>query len=161
MGSGKTEVGKRLAEKLGWNFIDTDDIIEKTDGRKIPEIFQIKGEKYFRKLESQTIETLQTYRNFVISTGGGIVLKKENAAGLKSVGPLVLLAVDPKTAFERLAGVKNRPLIDVDDPEEKIREILEYRTPIYNAVADYVIDTNNLSIDQVVYEILEELNSNG
>lgn len=158
MGSGKTEVGKRLAENLSWNFIDTDTIIEKAEKMSIADLFAKKGEPYFRDLETKTIATLQSYHNFVISCGGGMVLKKGNVADLKKIGPLVLLAVDSKTVVARLKGATNRPLINVANPEEKINEILTERIPIYNAAADFVIDTTNLSVDQVVHEILEELN---
>ena len=158
MGSGKTEVGKQLAQNLGWNFIDTDTIIEKTEKKSIADIFANPGEKYFRELESKTIATLADYSNFVISTGGGIILKQENVTTLKSMGPLVLLAVKPAVVIKRLRGDKSRPLINTADSASKIKEILRKRTPIYNSVADLVIDTTNLSIDQVVHEVLEELN---
>ena len=158
MGSGKTEVGQRLAANLNWNFIDTDTIIEKAEKMSIADIFAKRGEQYFRDLETKTVATLQNYHNFVISCGGGMVLKKVNVDGLKKVGPLILLAVDSKTVVARLKGVTNRPLINVADPTSKINEILKERTPIYNAAADFVVDTTNLSVDQVVHEILEELN---
>ncbi|NQU18177.1 MAG: shikimate kinase [Candidatus Saganbacteria bacterium] len=154
MGSGKSEIGRRLASRLSMSFLDTDTLIEKTENSKISEIFEKKGEEYFRDLETKVIKTLGDYEKFVFATGGGMILRSENVKMLKELGPLILLWAGPEIIFERLRHSKNRPLIQ-GEKENKIRKILEERTPIYNQAADFKIDTSKLSINQAVEEIVE------
>ena len=156
MGTGKSTVGKKIAERLGFSYIDTDEVIEKTEKKKISEIFNEYGEKYFRDLETEVIKTLQDYDHFIIATGGGMVLRDENVKMLKALGPLVLLYTNPDVIFERIKSVQNRPLIE-EDKLDKIKEILKQRDPIYSKVADFKVDTSLLAIDEVVDIILKEL----
>src|SRR3989339_1091844 len=155
MGTGKSTVGKKIAERLGFSYIDTDEVIEKTEKKKISEIFNEYGEKYFRDLETEVIKTLQDYDHFIIATGGGMVLRDENVKMLKALGPLVLLYTNPDVIFERIKSVQNRPLIE-EDKLDKIKEILKQRDPIYSKVADFKVDTSLLAIDEVVDIILKE-----
>src|SRR3990167_4969688 len=107
MGTGKSEVGKKLAAELGINYLDTDELIEKTEKQRISEIFKPKGEEYFRDLETKVLKTLQDYDNFVISAGGGIILREENVKSLKNIGPLILLWAEPEVIHERIKGEKH------------------------------------------------------
>lgn len=157
MGVGKSEVGRILSSRLKMNFIDTDNIIEGAEGIKISEIFEKKGEPYFRDLETKVITTLHDYDNFVISTGGGIVLREENVKMLKEIGPLVLLASSPDAIYGRLKDEKDRPLLRSEDKMKNIKDILEKRTPIYNKVSDFSVDTSKLSPEQVAEEIVKWL----
>ena len=97
MGTGKSAVGHLLASELKLDYLDTDQLIEQTEDRTIAEIFESDGEPYFRGVETEVLETLQDYDNFVLSTGGGMVLKAENVAILKTIGPVILLQADPAT----------------------------------------------------------------
>jgi len=160
MGSGKSEVGHKLAGRLKMKYIDTDEVIEKSEKRSISDIFRTDGEEYFRKLECEVLKTLDDYEGFVISTGGGMILRQENVKMLKELGPLVLLWADADVVCKRLAKAENRPLIE-GDREKKIKEILEFRTPIYNEAADLKVDTSRLSTDEAVEEIVKYAENKG
>lgn len=159
MGSGKSAVGHLLAEELKLNFLDTDELIENTEGRKISEIFKADGEEYFRDLETEVIKTLQDYDNFVLSTGGGMVLREENVSLLKSMGPVILLWAEPEVIYERVKSGTHRPLLQVEEPFEEIKKRLDYRTPFYRKAADYTIDTSKLSPEEITKDILQWLKS--
>jgi len=155
MGSGKTVVGHELAQKLGFEYLDTDELIEKQSSTSISQIFSEKGEEHFRELETQVLQDLKSKDKLVISTGGGMVLKPENVKILKGIGSLVLLWANPEKIYSRVKDEPHRPLLKVEDPKAKIEEILKFREPIYKKVADLVVDTSNLSVEQVVEEILK------
>ena len=159
MGVGKTVVGKKLAKQLGLKYIDTDDLIEKMKKRSIKDIFKKKGEPYFRDLETEVLKTLQEYDNFVISTGGGIVMREENVKILKGIGPLVLLWAEPEVVYERIKEEKQRPLLQVPDPREEINKILARRKPVYQGAADFMADTSSLKVEEAVKEIVQWLKS--
>ena len=159
MGAGKTAVGQALARELVLDYLDTDELIEKTAQKTISKIFAENGEERFRELETEVLKTLTDYDNFVISTGGGIVLRDENVALLKEIGPLVLLWAEPKVIFERISCEHHRPLLKVADPLAEINKILKIREPIYRQVADQIIETGALNISQVVEEIKQWLKS--
>lgn len=157
MGTGKTEVGKRLAERLSNDFLDTDELIEKSEGKKISDIFKDNGEEYFRNLETEVIETLQDYENYVLSTGGGIVLRDENVRLLKEIGPIVLLTARDDVILSRVSDKDDRPLLEQGDKAEKIKELLAKRALIYKAAADYTVDTSDKSVDNIVEEIINHV----
>ncbi len=159
MGSGKSAVGHRLARELKMDYLDTDELIEKTEKMSINDIFAQKGEPYFRDLETEVVRTLSDYDNFVISTGGGMVLREENVRMLKGIGPLVLLWAEPDTVYQRVREHEHRPLLNVPDPKAEIKRILESRTPVYKRVADHVVNTSKLNVDECVEEITEWLRS--
>jgi shikimate kinase len=159
MGSGKSAVGHKLAKELGMDYLDTDEVIEKTEKTSINDIFSKKGEDYFRNLETEVIKTLVDYDNFVISTGGGMVLRQENVKMLKEIGPLVLLWTGPEAVYQRVKSETHRPLLNVSDPRAAIKKILDYRTPIYNRVADLKVDTSKLNVDEAVEGIKAWLKS--
>ena len=154
MGTGKTAVGEALAERLDWDYIDTDDLIEEKAGKSIPSIFTEDGEPHFRDLETAVINKLEEKKNSVIATGGGAVLREENMNNMKRAGIVVCLEASPEVIFERTRKFTHRPLLQVPDPMAKIREMLEFRHPYY-AKAPHSIDTSKLTIDEVVEKIIE------
>jgi shikimate kinase len=152
MGTGKSAVGKLVAEKLGWQFFDTDEIIEQETGSKISEIFAKKGELYFRELETKTIKLLTVLDKTVISCGGGVVLKAENMDELEKCCLIICLTAGPEIILERTKG-SSRPLLSVKEPLLKIKEMLKTREPFYKR-AKFTIDTSKLSVQDTVKEII-------
>lgn len=159
MGAGKTAVGRLLASGLKLDYLDTDQLIEQTAGRTIAEIFKTDGEEAFRRLETEVLKTLQDYDNFVLSTGGGIVLRAENVALLKEIGPVVLLRASAEVLYRRIKDEKHRPLLDVPDPQAEVRKILARREQSYDQAADHIVETSNLTPAGVAKEISEWLRS--
>jgi shikimate kinase len=156
MGSGKTAVGRILAEKLDVEFVDMDDLIEKEQKMSISEIFSRFGEKRFRELEKEMAGRASQGKSQVIATGGGVVLSSENMANLKKDGIIIWLAVSPEAVLRRTHSDESRPLLHVSLPGKKIRELLEFREPFYSK-ADFKIETSDCSVDGVVEQILNLL----
>jgi len=154
MGVGKTEVGRALAAALGMDYLDTDSMIESEEKRSISDIFSNDGEEYFRNLETGILKKLSGTKGHVVATGGGMVLREENVKMLKAMGPLVLLKSSPEIIEKRLVRSKNRPLINVKDRGARIRQMLDKRNPIYDNVADFSVDTSELSVSDAVKTIL-------
>ena len=152
MGTGKTSVGIRLAETLGMSFVDTDDLIEKDSGMIISDIFSKMGEDYFRDLESKVAEKISKLENQVVATGGGIVKREKNIENLKKTGVIFCLDASPEIILQRTSGYAHRPLLQVDDPISRIRDLLKEREPLY-AKADYRIDASELTVEQVADKI--------
>jgi shikimate kinase len=155
MGTGKSVVGKALAKKLGWEFFDTDSMIEAETGVSISEIFARRGEPYFRDLETETIRLLCLLEKTVISCGGGAVLRPENMEELESSSVIICLTATPEIIFERVKNDVNRPLLQGNDPQKKIRELLEQRKEQYKR-CHIMIDTGPLSIEATVEKILND-----
>jgi len=153
MGTGKTVVGKRLAQRLNMEYVDVDELIEQQEGKKISDIFAEDGEPYFRKVEKKITRQVSGFENAVIATGGGVVLDEENIRNLKTKGVLICLSAQPEVILERTKSSVRRPLLNVADPEEKIAALLNKRAPLY-AKADYTIDTSCLSIEEVVEKVI-------
>lgn len=152
MGTGKTEVGKALAEKLGYEFLDTDELIEKRVGLKISEIFEKFGEPYFRKIESEVVEDVSKLNKKVISTGGGVVLKSENMENLSKNSIIINLRASPEEIYNRLKDKDDRPLLKKDDVLGEIKKLLEVRKKFYER-CDYYIDTDGLTTQEVVEKV--------
>lgn len=150
MGSGKTVVGKNVAEKLGMNFVDTDEEIAKREGKSIAEIFVQNGEDYFRTLENKVLNDLLSAENTVVSLGGGIAAKKENHNTLKRIGRVILLDCGIKETLKRIKNDKTRPLAV---GEKEIINLYNKRKPLYEEVADLIADSGE-DINKTVQTIL-------
>lgn len=156
MGTGKTAVGRVLAERLSRKFVEMDQLIEKQENKEIKDIFAENGQDYFRKLESQLLKKLSSQSNLVVSCGGGIVCNQDNLDILQNTGYVFSLSASPNSIFERIKGSNHRPLLNGTDPLEKIKELLETRKLFYEK-AGIKIDTNNLSVEDVADYILKLL----
>ncbi|NQV04287.1 MAG: shikimate kinase [Candidatus Omnitrophica bacterium] len=152
MGTGKTVVAKKLAEALGREFLELDAIIEKREGLSIKEIFQKKGEEYFRELERDAVKEAIKKDGQVISAGGGVIIDEENFKALKKNGIIICLEASPEVILKRTKGNTCRPLLNVPDPKKRIEELLEKRAAYYKK-ADCCIDTDDLTIEGVVQKI--------
>ena len=158
MGSGKTTIGKALEEKTDMTFVDTDELIEVYEGCKISDIFADKGETYFRRLENETLKNLLTSSDDkIISTGGGIITNQANIPLLKRLGKVYYLKIKPETVVKRLEGDKTRPLLMGDDKLVKVEQLMAGRKELYEMAADKTIDTDCLSVNEIVDIILYEL----
>jgi shikimate kinase len=156
MGTGKTTVGKLLAKRLGYRFVDSDDEIESEQGVSITHIFSELGEAHFRDLETDMLKRLSKREGLVISAGGGAVIRAENVENLKKGGPVVCLAATPEEIYERVKHSTHRPLLKVDDPLGRIRELLDLRRKFYSR-ADFTVDTGGLGPEEVVGRILKRV----
>jgi shikimate kinase len=155
MASGKSTVGRKLSKKLGLNFFDIDNEIEKKAGAKISWIFDVEGEEKFRDREYEAFSNLIINENCVISTGGGIVLREENRE-LLNKGTVIYLEISIQTQLERTINDKDRPLLYATNKEKTLRKIAEIRNPIYEAYSDITIkETNdpNEAADLIVLEL--------
>lgn len=159
MGAGKSTIGRILAGLLSLDFKDTDQTIENRTGADIPWIFDVEGESGFRDREAVVLKEALESNHCVLATGGGIVLREENRVLLKQHGPVVYLTADIEQLIERTARDKKRPLLQVDDPRQRITELFEERDPLYREVATHVIKTDRRSAKIVAEEIVRELTS--
>ena len=139
MGAGKTTIGRQLARRLKKRFVDCDHEIEARTGVRVPVIFEIEGEAGFRRRESQVLHALSTEHDLVLATGGGAVLDPQNRKCLAETGMVIYLCVQPDELYARTRHDRNRPLLQVEDPLSKIRELHEQRDPLYREIADIVI----------------------
>ena len=153
MGAGKSTIGKQLARELGKDFRDSDSEIEKRTGVSIDVIFDIEGEQGFRRRETAMLKDLVENRGIVLATGGGAVLAAENQQLLKDNGLIIYLRATAEHLAGRVRLDRRRPLLQSGDKLAKIRELLTQREPIYQQLADIVIETNNRSIPRVVRQI--------
>jgi shikimate kinase len=160
MGSGKSAVGRQLALRLGLEFFDADVEIERRTGVDIPFIFDKEGERGFRLRESEVIDELTARDGVLIATGGGAVLDPRNREHLSARGCVVYLrtSVDQQLARTRSA-TNHRPLLDNPDPKGTLERLMEQRRPLYEAVAQIVVDTDRRKVKAVVDEILRRLRS--
>lgn len=152
MGTGKTAVAKKIANDLRMQFVETDSIIEEREGISINEIFSAKGEPYFRKVEADVVKELSNKKGLVISAGGGVVLNPDNIKELQKNCILICLNATPEEIYKRVQDEKHRPLLKVNDPLKKIKDLLNYRKPYYNKIK-LQIDTTGKSIEDVVGEV--------
>ena len=157
MGSGKSTVGAKIAQLVGLKFCDTDQIITEKYG-DISAIFNEHGEEYFRQLEAETVQGLVMQDGLMISTGGGLVLKKSNVDALKKTGKIVYLRATVETLSNRLKGDLSRPLLqsETESLTDRLTRILSIRSDIYTSVADYIVDVDKKSADDVAKEIIEQ-----
>nr|MBU1328250.1 shikimate kinase [Candidatus Omnitrophota bacterium] len=153
MGTGKSVVGKKLAAKLNRDFVELDDIVETREKMPIKDIFEKKGELYFRLVEKKIVKEASQLKNKVISAGGGAIVDEENFKNLKNSGTIICLKASPETILKRTKGLKTRPLLNVHDTKKQIEELLKKRETYYNK-ADFSIETDNISIDEIVLKII-------
>lgn len=157
MGAGKSTVGRQLSESLSYTFKDSDQEIQRRTGVDIPTIFEFEGEAGFRNRERQIIEELVCEERIVLATGGGAILNPENRQNLSSRGVVIYLHCSPEQQYARTARDRNRPLLDTDDPLDRLRTIMEEREPLYRQVADMVVSTEKRGTTSVVKEICRRL----
>lgn len=157
MGAGKTTIGRSLAKRLNLDFVDSDREIEARTGVSIPTIFEIEGEDGFRKRELQVIADLSRESGQVVATGGGVVLRAENRANLGAGGFVVYLDVPPHTLWERTRHDRNRPLLQVEDPLLRLKELYVQRDPLYREVADMVIDGSQVNAKGILQLLVKEV----
>jgi shikimate kinase len=159
MGAGKTTIGRQLARTLGYEFVDSDHEIEQRTGADIPWIFDIEGEAGFRERERTVIDELTQRQGIVLATGGGAVLDPANRRHLMSRGLVVYLRASVKHLFKRTALDRNRPLLQTDDPHQRLQQLLDERDPLYREIADIIVDTNNRSVSNSVRLIVNQFNN--
>ena len=154
MGCGKSTVGKKLTGALGYEFSDTDAMIEDAYGKTISAMFAEEGEEYFRNAETELLRKLSAEaEGLVLATGGGMPMREENAALLREIGTVIFLEAKIETILERLQNDTGRPLADGEDREKRLRPLYEKRLPVYREAADYILDTEGKSF----YGIIEEI----
>jgi shikimate kinase len=153
MAVGKSAVGRKLARRLKRRFVDLDRAIEKCEGSKVRDIFESKGEPYFRQLEKQTLAQVLRDDRQVIATGGGVVLQEDNLRLLQERSLIVCLMADVSAIVRRAGSGKQRPLLVTTDKAQRINELLKQRKEHY-ANAHIQIDTSDLTVDEVVGKIL-------
>jgi len=154
MGCGKSTVGRKAARAVEYTFLDTDELIETEEGMPISKLFEEKGEPYFRGKETEIIcRLLEEPKGKIIATGGGLPMKVGNAELLKKLGTVIYLKVETETLVKRLSGDKSRPLLQDGDLKEKIDTMLAIRGPVYEACADVILQTDNMSFYEIICRI--------
>ncbi len=155
MGAGKSTIGVKIAELTGRRWYDTDGVISDRHG-KISDIFEYYGEPHFRKLETEVVKELAVQDNLVISTGGGLVLKSENNAELQKNGKIIFLRASLKTLNQRLVVDGTRPLLQAstESISDRLARLLKERSPIYEHVADYIVDVDDKTPLEIAKEIV-------
>lgn len=157
MGSGKTAVGRLLARLLHLDFHDSDAEIERRTGVDIPYIFEKEGEAGFRERERDVIDALTQLQNVVIATGGGAVLLPENRERLAARGRVVYLRTGIEQQLDRTRHGRQRPLLYTDNPEARLRELMQQRAPLYESIARFAVATDGRQVRTVADEILQFL----
>ncbi|WP_372717046.1 shikimate kinase AroK [Immundisolibacter sp.] len=159
MGAGKTTVGRRLAQSLGLDFFDSDEEIERRTGATISIIFEIEGEVGFRKREHKVLQDLTALPGIVLATGGGAVLMPENRELLRARGTVVYLKTSVAEQLRRTRSSVHRPLLqDADtDPEARLLELTQEREPLYDSVADIVVESPGRKVGATVKDVLDRL----
>jgi shikimate kinase len=157
MGAGKTSVGKEVAKALGWRWYDTDQLIVERHGN-VTEIFAKHGETYFRQLETEILKELVQADCMVLSVGGGLVLREENVSLLRKNGQIVFLCASVETLEKRLQLDSSRPLLQTEESlRERLQRLLKERTPIYEAVADFTVNVDGKTLEEIAAEIVSQI----
>lgn len=157
MGCGKSTNARYIAKQAGTAYLEMDQEIVKQQGMAITEIFEKRGETYFRDLETELIRSLTERAPAVISCGGGAVLRDENVELMKSCGKIVLLTASPESIFDRVKDSKDRPILNGNMNLEFINELMEKRRPKYEAAADFSISTDMKNVREICEEIADRL----
>jgi len=156
MGSGKTSIGRLVAQRLGFQFVDTDAIVVERVGMQVAEIFAKHGEPWFREQESAALRSLGILQRAVVSTGGGIVLHPRNRELLRELGFVVWLTASEEVIFERVSRNKKRPLLQTADPRTTVHELLERRRPLYEGAAQFTVDSSSLAHEAAAEAVIAE-----
>jgi len=160
-GTGKTQIGKRLAKRLNMRFIDTDKEIVRETGKPIPRIFEDSGEAGFREIEKQIVKRVSGMEKICIACGGGIVLFEENIDNLKKNSTIILLECNAETIYRRIKRDKNRPALTEKEGIEEVKHLLGERERLYQEAADLKIDSGNASLNECVQNIIDIMNERG
>ncbi len=157
-GSGKSTVGRQLAHRLGVAFVDLDHRLEQVIGTTIRSYFETEGEERFRDLEARVLaEVAQQPGGLVLSTGGGAVLRPENREVLRRMGTVLYLRASPDEIYKRVRHDRTRPLLQVGNPLERLRELYGQRDRLYRETAHYVIETGRPTVNTLVNMIMMQL----
>ncbi|MFP3915059.1 MAG: shikimate kinase [Actinomycetota bacterium] len=155
MGSGKSTVGSRVAERLGLDFVDTDDLVTSVTESTISDLWSARGEETFRRLERQMIASAAAGEPVVVATGGGVVLETENITAMRKSGLVVWLKASPEVLAERIGRDSTRPLLATsDDPVAALRSLLDEREESYIEAAHAVVDTDHRPVPEIVETVL-------
>lgn len=157
MGAGKSTIGRRLAQALNKTFHDSDHEIEQRTGADIPLIFELEGEQGFRKREKKMIDELSQLNNIILATGGGAILDPDNRRRLAARGTVIYLRTSIQQQLKRTRRDQNRPLLQTEDPEQRLRALMEIRDPLYRETAEMAIDTDGRTVAMVTNEIIKAL----
>lgn len=157
MGTGKSTIGRQLAEVLHYPQVDTDQLIVQKEGRPITNIFNTHGEAYFRAKELETLQTIvqEKVNHHIISTGGGLIGQVACCELLKEIGFVIWLDASVESIIERTSQTKSRPLLNTANPEKVVEDLLKVRNPIYEKVSHLRIDTAKLTPDEISTGIIE------
>jgi shikimate kinase len=155
MGSGKSSIGKHVAQMLRFQFVDTDALIVERNGLPIAQLFALHGEEHFRDLETNALESCRTLTRTVLATGGGVVLREKNRALLRELGFVVQLTASEETIYERVSRNRKRPLLHTANPRATVHEMFAARQPLYDAAAQFTVDTTQLEHRAAAEVIIE------
>jgi shikimate kinase len=155
-GSGKSTVGRQLARRLGFNFTDSDHVIEQRLGCSIRSFFEREGEKAFRDIEEEVIAQLCA-QDGVLATGGGSVLRPGNRQRLRDAGHVVYLRASAEDIYQRIRHDKRRPLLQVSDPLARLRELFDQRDPLYRETAHSIVETTRPTVPGLVKTVVKQL----
>ena len=153
MGAGKTTIGRMIAQEFGYTFYDSDRVIEERCGADIPWIFDVEGEEGFRQREEHVIDELSQLSHIVLATGGGAILRENNRQHLAARGHVVYLFTSIEQQMLRTNKDKNRPLLQTDDPGAVLARLFEVRDPLYQSIADTIIETDQRNPRWVIQEL--------
>ena len=156
MGAGKSTIARGLSEEYGLKHMEMDEQIEKEEGMKISEIFELKGEAYFREKETKLLEYCTAFSDLVVSCGGGVPMRTENVLEMKKNGHVVWLNVSSETVYKRVKNTHHRPLLEGNMNVSYIEELLNKRRPKYEAAADVVVFADGKSIQEICREIIRK-----
>jgi len=159
MGSGKTTMGRTLSRQLGKAFVDSDEEIIERTGVTVPHIFDVEGEPGFRLRETAVIRDLVGRDNLVLATGGGAVLAEQNRAILQQNGIVIYLKASVHDLWQRTRHDRNRPLLQTDDPHARLTELFQQRDPLYQQVADIVVQSGKQSVHSLMLHLVDEIDA--
>jgi shikimate kinase len=161
MGAGKTAIGRELARHLRLEFVDADQEIERRTGADVALIFEKEGEAGFRRREREVIAELTQRDGLVLATGGGAVLDPANREALKARGFVIYLKASVDAQAARTAQNRNRPLLETEDRQERLKQLFEVRAPLYESLAQLTVETDSGQVKHISQRIIDELDRRG